>query len=66
MIRLAAAMLCLLASALNAQEQRRPSHCIAIADAAPGVKYLHKASWTDPIPDYSVRIHYIAHASFMI
>ncbi|ASP23026.1 beta-lactamase superfamily domain protein [Antarctobacter heliothermus] len=66
MIRLAAAMLCLLASALNAQEQRRPSHCIAIADAAPGMKYLHKASWTDPIPDYSVRIHYIAHASFMI
>lgn len=49
-----------------AQESRRPSHCIAIADATPGLQYLHKAAWTDPVPDYSVRIHYIAHASFMI
>lgn len=66
MIRLAAALLCLFSSALSAQEQRRPSHCIAIAKAAPGLEYLHQASWTDPIPEYSVRIHYIAHASFLI
>ncbi|KUF08807.1 MBL fold metallo-hydrolase [Pseudoponticoccus marisrubri] len=51
---------------LAAQEQRRPSHCIAIADAAPGVSYVHKASWQAPIPDFSVRIHYIAHAAFLI
>lgn len=46
--------------------ERRPSHCIAIADAAPGLSYVHKAAWNDPIPAYSVRIRYIAHASFLI
>jgi L-ascorbate metabolism protein UlaG (beta-lactamase superfamily) len=49
-----------------AAQERRPSHCIAIADAAPGIEYIHKAAWQDPIPDYSVRISYIAHASFLI
>ncbi|WP_188791696.1 MBL fold metallo-hydrolase [Salipiger pallidus] len=49
-----------------AQEARRPSHCIAIADAAPGITYLHKAAWTQPVPQYSVRLHYIGHASYMI
>lgn len=59
-------MLCLMAGAVAAQE-RRPSHCIAIADAAPGIEYLHKAAWTDPLPDaYTVRISYVAHASFLI
>ena len=48
------------------QEGRRLSHCIAIADAAPGIEYLHKASWRDPVPKYSVRLQYIAHASFLI
>lgn len=60
--------LCLLGSvpvAVSAQD-RRASHCIAIADAAPGLQYLHKAAWTDPVPEYSVRIEYIAHASFLI
>ncbi|MCE8536326.1 MBL fold metallo-hydrolase [Ruegeria pomeroyi] len=57
--------LTLLAGGAAAQE-RRPSHCIAIADAAPGIEYLHKAGWQDPVPDYSVRISYIAHASFLI
>ena len=55
-----------LATPSHAQDQRRPSHCIAIAKAAPGITYLHQAAWTDPIPDYSVRIQYIAHASFLI
>lgn len=53
------------AAASGAQE-RRPSHCIAIADAAPGIEFLHKASWQDPVPQYSVRISYIAHASFLL
>ncbi|MCR9125530.1 MAG: MBL fold metallo-hydrolase [Rhodobacteraceae bacterium] len=54
-------------TATTAQAQdRRPSHCIAIADAAPGVQYLHKASWTAPIAEFSVRLQYIAHASFLI
>ncbi|OIQ27479.1 MAG: Zn-dependent hydrolase [Alphaproteobacteria bacterium MedPE-SWcel] len=56
----------LAAGAAGAQE-RRPSHCIAVAEAVPGLQYLHKASWRDPLPDdYSVRLRYIAHASFLI
>ena len=56
---------CLLPAALMAQE-RRPSHCIAVADAAPGLEYLHKASWTDPLEPFTVRLHYVSHASFLI
>lgn len=64
---LAAGLIALSASAALAQDQqRRPSHCIAIADAAPGLAYVQKASWTEPVPDYSVRISYVAHASFLI
>ncbi len=47
-------------------QHRPPSHCIAIADAAPGITYLHKASFQDPVPKHSVRISYLAHASFLI
>lgn len=47
-------------------QERRPSHCIAIAGSAPGIEYLHKAAWQDPVPQFSVRISYIAHASFLI
>lgn len=60
-----AVFLVCLAGAAPAQD-RRPSHCIAIADSAPGVDYLHRASWRAPLPDYSVRLHYIAHASFLL
>ncbi len=58
--------LMLAAGTAYAQEPRRPSHCIAIADAAPGLEYLQKASFKDPVSDYSVRISYISHASFLI
>ena len=51
---------------LAAQQTRRPSHCIAVADATPGIEVLHKAAWSNPVPDYSVRIHYITHASFLL
>ena len=44
----------------------RMSHCIAIADAAPGIGYLHKAAWTDPVPDFGVRIRYVQHSAFLI
>ncbi len=57
--------LTLLAGTAMAQD-RRMSHCIAIADAAPGIEYLHKASFAAPVPDYSARITYVAHASFLI
>ncbi len=59
------AVLMVISGGVAAQE-RRPSHCIAIADAAPGITYLHRASWQEPVPDYSIRISYIAHASFLI
>lgn len=64
MIRLAL-FLCFLASAAVAQE-RQPSHCIAVADATPGVEYVHRAAYTDPVPEESVRLRYITHASFLL
>lgn len=65
MFRLIAVCLVILTTAAAAQD-RRPSHCIAIADAAPGIEFLHKASFTDPVPEFSVRITYIDHAMFLI
>ena len=66
MLRVLVVLLLILAVPAAAQS-RRPSHCIAIADAAPGLEYLQKAAWTDPLPDeYIVRLHYITHASFLI
>ena len=49
-----------------AAETRRPSHCIAIADAAPGLTYLHKAAYSDPVAENSVRLTYIEHAMFLL
>lgn len=59
----AALMLCAL-PALG--QERKPSHCIAIAEADPGVQYLHKASFGRPLEDYTVRLNYVSHASFLI
>ena len=64
MIRLVL-LLMTMATAAFAQD-RRPSHCIAIADSAPGIRYVHKASFRAPVPEFSVRLQYIAHASFLI
>ena len=48
-------------------QERRPSHCIAIADAAPGLEYLQKASWSEPIEDeFTVRLSYIDHSMYLI
>jgi len=55
----------ILASAAAAQD-RRPSHCIALADAAPEMEFLHKAGFRDPLPEYTVRLRYVSHASFLI
>ncbi|CUH64191.1 hypothetical protein TG4357_01133 [Thalassovita gelatinovora] len=66
MIRLSIALVALLLAHAAPAQTRKPSHCIAIADAAPGLSYLHKASFRDPLPDYTVRISYLAHASFLI
>ncbi|WP_238369814.1 MBL fold metallo-hydrolase [Heliomarina baculiformis] len=53
-------------TSVSAQETRRPSHCIAIADAAPGMQFLQKASWQEPVSEDEVRISYVSHASFLI
>jgi hypothetical protein len=49
-----------------AAQGRIPSHCIALADAAPGVHYLHRASLgAAPAPD-RVRLSYLHHATFLL
>ncbi|MGB8624102.1 MAG: MBL fold metallo-hydrolase [Paracoccaceae bacterium] len=52
-------------SAAGAQE-RRISHCIAIADAAPGLEYVLPASFGAPLDDNTVRINYVDHSMFLI
>ena len=46
-------------------QDRRPSHCIAIAEA-PGVEYLQYAAFADPLDDYTVRLNYVDHSMFLI
>lgn len=60
-------VLMMLSAPLNAQqiETRTPSHCHALAATTPGLKYLHRASLR-AVPEETVDIHYIAHASFLI
>ena len=59
------ALLLILALPATAQD-RRPSHCIAIADAAPGIEYLHRAAFETPVPQFSVRLTYIDHSMFLL
>lgn len=70
MIRLALAAILALTAGVAADtaaaQDRRMSHCIAIADAAPGIEYLHKASFRADVPDFAARITYVTHASFLI
>jgi L-ascorbate metabolism protein UlaG (beta-lactamase superfamily) len=56
-----------LAEAPAAQEvARKPSHCLAVAQTTPGMEYVQKASFRDPVGLHKVRLQYIAHASFLI
>ncbi|MDP5305698.1 MBL fold metallo-hydrolase [Paracoccus spongiarum] len=70
--RTAIAAICLACLALlpvrpaEAQQPRRMSHCIAIADAAPGIEYLHRAAWTDPVPGGELRLSYLGHSMVLI
>ncbi|MFY0597438.1 MAG: MBL fold metallo-hydrolase [Cognatishimia sp.] len=47
-------------------QERQPSHCIAIADALPGVEFIHRAAFDDPVAQDSLRIRYITHAAFLV
>lgn len=59
-------LLLLFCAAPALAQDRTPSHCIALADAAPGVEYLHKAAFGTPLPSEHIRIHYVAHATFVL
>ncbi|MCV6592542.1 MAG: MBL fold metallo-hydrolase [Silicimonas sp.] len=57
-----------LITTLAAQAQdRRPSHCFAIAQHSPELQYLHKASWGQTIEDeFTVRFSYLTHSMYLI
>ncbi|MGB3554761.1 MAG: MBL fold metallo-hydrolase [Jannaschia sp.] len=64
MLRLLACLILFPAAALA--QDRRPSHCIAIAQA-PGLEYIQKAAYGTPLADeWTVRLSYIDHAMFML
>lgn len=46
-------------------QTRTPSHCIALAEATPGMAYVVPASLPDVVAE-TVHLHYMAHASFLI
>jgi len=56
----------LLPASLGAQQTRTPSHCIALAEDIDGATFLYTASYDVDVPPETVRIHYIAHSSFLI
>ena len=64
MLRLWFIAFAFLAGTAHAQE-RTPSHCQAVAEAAPGLEYIVPAS-LPTVPEETVLIHYITHASFLI
>lgn len=64
MFRALAALLLMTVTATA--EDRRPSHCIAIADSAPGLGYLRKAVFNEAVPEFSVRIAYLGHSMFLV
>ncbi|XDA97435.1 MBL fold metallo-hydrolase [Sulfitobacter sp. LCG007] len=63
-VRLLVSLMLLATVPANAQT-RQPSHCIALANSAPGIEYIIPASLS-PVAADTVRIHYITHASFLI
>jgi L-ascorbate metabolism protein UlaG (beta-lactamase superfamily) len=64
MLRAIIAAAILLAMPAAAQD-RRPSHCIAIAEA-PGLRYLHHASYGAPLDEFTVRLNFVDHAMFLL
>lgn len=52
-------------AAQTTQPTRTPSHCHALADATPGMQFVHRAALR-AVPEETVDIHYIGHASFLI
>ncbi|MHC0053299.1 MBL fold metallo-hydrolase [Actibacterium sp. D379-3] len=65
MFRFALFFLATLTTAAQAQD-RRPSHCIALAEAAPGLEYVQLAAFGAPLAEHTVRINYVDHSTFVI
>jgi len=63
-VRLTFLMVFLATAAIS--QDRRPSHCIAVANAAPGLQYVIRVGLLDPIAADSVRISYVDHSMFLI
>lgn len=67
MLRLALALICLALPATAQQAlARKPSHCIALAEATPGLEYIQLASFGAALPDHTVRLSYVSHSTFVI
>ncbi|MEO1537748.1 MAG: MBL fold metallo-hydrolase [Pseudomonadota bacterium] len=50
-----------------AAQERRSSHCFAIAEAIPGAAYVQKASWnTQTADEFTMRISYIDHSMYLL
>ena len=64
MLRLAL-VLSILALPAAAQD-RMPSHCIAIAEAAPGIEYASLSELTAPLDEFTVRLRYVDHSMFVL
>ncbi|HKL69822.1 MBL fold metallo-hydrolase [Salibaculum sp.] len=65
MIRYILSLVCLVTAGAVSAQDRIPSHCRAFAQA-PGIDYLHRASFRDPVAQDTVRITYVDHAMFLI
>ncbi|MBT8460224.1 MAG: MBL fold metallo-hydrolase [Boseongicola sp.] len=67
MLRFALTLLLTLCATSIWAQDRRISHCIAIANADPGIEFVHKASWQAPLVDeFTVRLTYIDHSMFLL
>ena len=67
MLRLALACLLTVVATMAPAQDRRISHCIAIANADPGIEFIQRASWQAPLPDeFTVRLTYIDHSMFLL
>lgn len=60
------ALFFILLAGTAAAQDRKPSHCIALADATDGLQYVQLASLTDPVKEFGVRIRYVDHATFVL
>lgn len=67
MLRLITFCVLAIAAGTASAQDRRASHCFAIADASPEMTYIRQASWREPVEDeFSVRLSYIDHSMYMI